>query len=246
MPPGSRSPAEGSARRQSRHVPSLREDQLIPVGGGRVGRHPNPPELVVFGNGRLMLNIGAVSLLSPKEPVRAIRLFLAEKGSHRYLVVRPSPETADGAIRVHPTGRWYKDRWPAVVLAWANVALRKVGVVERARFVGIHDSKHNWLVFNLDRPQPYRDEEGPDPMRAAVDLWLKSEKRKRTVPLREAFAEIQAVWARAATQEDKPRGPFPFDRPIRVAAYVRKHAKRYARMGVKLGGVGTKPPIVLA
>lgn len=243
--PANRSHATGSVARRPLKVPLLREEELTPLGGGRVGRHPNPPELVVPGNGRLLLNIAAVSLLSPKKPLRSIRLYLAEKDSKRYLVIRPAPEAADDAIRVYPTGRWYKDRWPAVVTAWANVVLRKVGLLERNRFVGIHDRKRNWLVFNLDRPQPYRDEEGPDPMREAVELWLKSAKHKRTIDVRGAFEEIQEAWVRASTKEDKLRGPFPFGRPIQLAAYIRKHANRYARMGLKLGGAGTRPPIIL-
>lgn len=243
--PANGSRATGSPVRPSQKVPTLREEELTPLGGGRVGRHPNPPELVVPGNGRLLLNIAAVSLLSPKKPLRSIRLYLAEKDSKRYLVIRPAPEAADDAIRVYPTGRWYKDRWPAVVTAWANVVLRKVGLLERNRFVGIHDRKRNWLIFNLDRPQPYRDEEGPDPMREAVEFWLKSAKHKRTISVREAFEEIEEAWARAASREDRPRGPFPFGRPIQLAAYIRKYANRFARMGLKLGGAGTRPPIIL-
>lgn len=240
-----RSSAGGTVAGPSPKPPSLREAELTPLGRGHVGRHPNPPELVIPGNGRMLLNIAAVSLLSPKKPLRAVRMYLAEKDSHRYLVIRPAPEGADDAIRVYPTGRWYKNRWPAVVTAWANVVLRKVGLVERNRFVGIHDRKRNWLVFNLDRPLPYRDEEGPDPMREAVELWLKSAKRKRTMDIRDAFGEIQEAWTRAAAREDKPRGPFPFGRPIQLAAYIRKYANRFARMGLRLGGAGTRPPIIL-
>jgi hypothetical protein len=203
------------------------------------------PELVVFGTGRLMLNIAAASLLSPKKPVRAIRLYLAEKDSHRYLVIQPAPYAANDVIRIYPAGRHYKHRWPAVVLAWANVALRKVGLIERARFVGIHDQKRHWLVFDLTRPQAFRDEEGPDPMREAVDRWLEAAKRKRTLDLREALKEIQDAWVRSTPTANRPRGPFPFDRPTRLAAYLRKYANRYARMGLKLGGSGTRPPIVL-
>lgn len=243
--PANGSRATGSPERLSHKAPPLREEELTPLGGGRVGRHPNPPELVVPGNGRLLLNIAAVSLLSPKKPMRAIRLYVAEKDSQRFLVIRPAPEAADDTIRVYRTGRWYKDRWPAVVTAWANVALRKAGLVERSRFVGIHDRKRNWLVFNLDRPAPYRDEEGPDPMREALELWLRSGKHRRTVDLGEAFEEIKEAWDRAAAREGKPRGPFPFGRPIQLAAYIRKYANRYARMGLKLGGAGTRPPIIL-
>jgi hypothetical protein len=243
--PTRQSRAAGTRAPGAPKVPSFSEKELTPLGGGRVGRPPNLPELVLFGTGRLMLNVAAVGLLSPKKPVRAIRLYLAEKDSHRYLVIQPAPDSAADAIHIYPSGRHYKRRWPAVVLAWANVALRKVGLVERARFVGIHDQKRNWLVFDLGRPRAFRDEEGPDPMREAIDVWLQSAKRKRTIDLREALKEIQDAWVRSAATHHPPRGPFPFDRPTRLGAYIRKYAARYAQMGVKLAGAGTRPPIVL-
>ena len=82
-------------------------------------------------------------------------------------------------------------------------------------------------------------------MREAIDIWLQSAKRKRTIDLREALKEIQDAWVRSAATHHPPRGPFPFDRPTRLGAYIRKYAARYAQMGVKLAGAGTRPPIVL-
>src|SRR6266851_10278419 len=116
--PTRQSRAAGARALVAPKVPSFREEELTPLGGGRVGRPRNLPELVLFGTGRLMLNVAAVGLLSPKKPVRAIRLYLAEKDSHRYLVIQPAPDSAADAIHIYPSGRHYKRRWPAVVLAW--------------------------------------------------------------------------------------------------------------------------------
>ncbi len=169
----------------STRTPELREKDLMAVVPPRAGRG-KPPEMVIPGDGRLILNTAATRLLSPRTPLTGIRLYLAEKGRDRFLVVRPAKNATD-AIKIFPTGRYYKDHWPAVVMGRAAPTLRKIGVVERCRLEGIHDRKNNWLIFNLNRPKPLQDIEGADPMGQAVTLWLKSAKRKRTIPLKDAL-----------------------------------------------------------
>lgn len=240
-----------AARRASRdslpstRTPELSEKDLAAVVPPRAGRG-KPPELIIPGDGRLILNTAATLLLSPKPPLSGIRLFLAEKGKDRFLVVRPAQRNATDAIKVYPTGRYYQDHWPAIVMGRAATTLRKIGVVERCRLEGIHDRKNNWLIFNINRPKPYQDIEGPDLMGQAVALWLKAAKRKRTVPLKEALEEIREIWEKeAAKPSSGVRGPFPFERPIQLGAYLRKYAREYSQQGGRLGGSGTKPPVIL-
>lgn len=229
----------------STRAPELREEDLMAVVPPRTGRG-KPPELVIPGDGRLILNTAATLLLSPKTPLTGIRLFLAEKGKDRFLVVRPAPKNATDAIKVFPTGRYYQDHWPAVVMGRAAGTLRKIGIVERCRLQGIHDRKNNWLIFNLNRPKPYQDIEGADPMGQAVALWLKAAKRKRTISLKDALEEIREAWEKeAARPNSSVRGPFAFERPIQLGAYLRKHAGEYAQQGLRPGGSGTKPPVIL-
>lgn len=245
-----RAPAS-EARRASRdvlpsmHVPELTEEDLTAVVPPRGGRG-KPPELIIPGDGRLILNTAATRLLSPKTPLSGIRLFLAEKGKERFLVVRPAPKNATDAIKVYPTGRYYQDHWPAIVMGRAATSLRKIGVVERCRLEGIYDRKNNWLIFNINRPKPYQDIEGADPMGQAVALWLKVAKRKRTIPLKDALEEIRQLWEKeAAKPNSRVRGPFPLERPIQLGAYLRKYARDYSQQGLRLGGGGTKPPVIL-
>jgi hypothetical protein len=128
----------------------------------------------------------------------------------------------------------------------AAPTLRKVGIVERCRLEGIYDRKNNWLVFNLNRPKPLQDIEGPDPMGQAISLWLKAAKRKRAIPMKDAFEEVRAAWEKeAARPNSSVRGPFPFDKPIRLGAYLRKHAREYTKEDLRLGGSGIKPPVIL-
>jgi hypothetical protein len=185
-------------------------------------------------------------LLSPNTPLTGIRLYLAEKGKDRFLVVRPAPKDATDAIKIFPTGKYYQDHWPAIVMGRAASTLRKVGIVERCRLEGIHDPQNNWLIFHLNHVKPYQDIEGSDPMGEAIILWLKVAKRKRTVLLKDVLEEVRVAWEKeAARPGSRPRGPFPFTRPIVVGAYLRKHAGEYGRQGLRLGGSGMKPPIIL-
>ncbi len=229
----------------STHTPKLSEKDLMPVVPPRMGRG-KPPEMVFPGDGRLILNTAATRLLSPRTPLPGIRLYLAEKGKERYLVVRPAAKDATDAIKIFPTGRHYQDHWPAVVMGRAAPTLRKIGIVERCRLEGIHDRKNNWLVFDLNRPKPLQDIEGADPMGQAVTLWLKAAKRKRTIALKDALEEIRDVWEEdAARPNSRARGPFPFERPIHLGAYLRKHAGEYGKQRLRLGGSGIKPPVIL-
>lgn len=229
----------------STRAPALSEKDLTAVIPPRMGRG-KPPELVIPGDGRLVLNTAAMHLLSPKVRLTGIRLYLAEKGKERFLVVRPAAKDATDAIKIFPVGQYYQDHWPAVVMGRAATTLRKVGIVERCRLEGIHDRKNNWLIFNLNRPKPLQDIEGPDPMGQAVSLWLKVTKRKRTVPMKGALQEIRETWEKEASRPNgSVRGPFPFDKPIRLGAYLRKHAGEYTKEGLRLGGSGIKPPVIL-
>ena len=224
-------------------TPELSEEDLVAVSRPGVG---GPPELVIPGDGRFVLNTAAMRLLSPKTPLAAVRFYLAEKGRERFLVVRPASKNATDAIKIYRTGRFYQDRWPAIVMGRAATTLRKIGVVERYRLEGVHDRKNNWLVFNLNRPKPLQDIEGIDPMGQAVSLWLKATKRKRTIVMKDAFEEVREAWEKeAAKPNSSVRGPFPFDKPIRLGAYLRKHAGEYTKEGLRLGGSGIKPPVIL-
>ncbi len=229
----------------STRTPELNEKDLMAVVPPRTGRG-KPPEMVIPGDGRLILNTAAMHLLSPRTPLTGIRLYLAEKGRDRFLVVRPAAKNAPDAIKVFPTGAYYQDHWPAIVMGRAAGTLRKIGIVERCRLEGVHDRKNNWLIFNLSRPKPYQDIEGADPMGQAVALWLKTAKRKRTIPLKDALEEMREAWEKeAARPNSSTRGPFPFERPIQLGAYLRKHAGEYVRQGLRLGGSGIKPPVIL-
>ncbi len=229
----------------STRAPEFSEEDLMAVVPPRTGRG-KPPEMVIPGDGRLILNTAAMHLLSPRTPLTGIRLYLAEKGRDRFLVVRPAAKNATDAIKVFPTGAYYQDHWPAIVMGRAAGTLRKIGIVERCRLEGIHDRKNNWLIFNLNRPRPYQDIEGADPMGQAVVLWLKTAKLKRTVPLKDALEEIREAWEKeAARPNSSMRGMFPFERPIQLGAYLRKHAGEYVRQGLRLGGSGMKPPVIL-
>jgi len=224
-------------------TPELHEEDLVAVGRPRVG---GPPELVIPGDGRFVLNTAAMRLLSPKTPLAGVRFYLAEKGKERFLVVRAASKTATDAIKIYRTGRFYQDRWPAIVMGRAATALRKIGVVERCRLEGIHDRKNRWLVFNLNRPKPIQDIEGVDPMGQAIRLWLKATKRNRTILMKDAREEVREAWEKeAARPNSSVRGPFPFDKPIRLGAYLRKYAGDYKREGLRLGESGVKPPVVL-
>jgi hypothetical protein len=65
-------------------------------------------------------------------------------------------------------------------------------------------------------------------MGQAVALWLKTARRKRTVPLKDALEEMREAWEKeAARPNSSVRGMFPFDRPIQLGAYLRKHAGEY-------------------
>lgn len=231
-------------------TPKLREEDLVALGQRpRRGPQPGPPEMLIPGDGRFLLNTTAMRLLSPSTPLVKIHLYLAEKGKDRFLVVRPAPKTATDAIKVFRTGRYYysQGHWPANVMGRAAGTFRKIGIVERCRLEGIHDHKNNWLIFNLNRPKPFQDNEGPNPMGEAIRLWLKVTRRKRAVPMKDALEEIRAVWEKDGAKKDSStaRGRFPFDRPIQLGAYLRKYAKDFAPQGLRLGGSGTKPPLIL-
>lgn len=232
-------------QRLSTRTHELREEDLTAVVPPRAGRE-RPPEIAIPGDGRLILNTAATFLLSPDTPLAGIRLYLAEKGKDRFLVVRPATKDATDAIKIFPTGKYYQDHWPAIVMGRAASTLRKIGIVERCRLEGLHDPQNNWLIFNLNQAKPYQDIEGGDPMGEALALWLKVAKRKRTVLLKDALEEVREVWEKeAARPGSRPRGPFPFTRPIVVGAYLRKHAAEYGRQGLRLSGSGMKPPITL-
>ena len=229
----------------STRAPALSERDLTAVDQPR-RRLGSPPEMAVPGSGQFTLNTAATRALSPKTPLKAIRFYLAEKGKERFLVVRPAAKDAEGAIKIFPVGEFYRDHWPATVQGRAANTLRKIGVVERCRLEGIQDRKNNWLVFNLNRPKPLQDFEGPDPMGQAVSLWLKTAKRKRTIQVKDALEEIRETWKKEAPKPNgSVRGTFPFDKAIRLGAYLRKYAGEYKKEGLRLGGGGIKPPVIL-
>ena len=93
-------------------TPKLSEEDLVAVSRPGVG---GPPELVIPGDGRFVLNTAAMRLLSRKTPLAAVRFYLAEKGRERFLVVRSASKNATDAIKIYRTGRFYQDRWPAIV-----------------------------------------------------------------------------------------------------------------------------------
>ena len=61
-----------------------------------------------------------------------------------------------------------------------------------------------------------------------------------------SFEEVREAWEKeAARPNSSVRGPFPFDKPIRLGAYLRKHAGEFTKEGLRLGGSGIKPPVIL-